>query len=137
VTPLLLNACCMFEELPAVRMSQGAALHAAVLVQSRATLGMQQWSCSGALISVLHASLSRMPAPTFLSSVGIPLDNSEAPHQQAPAVQIAQQVGADVGILSDAGESPLAVGDRIKAALGPRGPAVVFDCVGFEATMQV
>jgi threonine dehydrogenase-like Zn-dependent dehydrogenase len=52
-------------------------------------------------------------------------------------VQIAQKVGADVGILSDAGESPLAVGDRIKAALGPRGPAVVFDCVGFEATMQV
>lgn len=52
-------------------------------------------------------------------------------------MQIAQRVGADVGILSDAGESPLAVGDRIKAALGPRGPAVVFDCVGFEATMQV
>jgi threonine dehydrogenase-like Zn-dependent dehydrogenase len=52
-------------------------------------------------------------------------------------VQIAQKVGADVGILSDASESPLAVGDRIKAALGPRGPAVVFDCVGFEATMQV
>ena len=52
-------------------------------------------------------------------------------------MQIAQQVGADVGILSDNSESPLAVGDRIKAALGPRGPAVVFDCVGFEATMQV
>jgi L-iditol 2-dehydrogenase len=51
-------------------------------------------------------------------------------------LEIAQQIGADVGILSDVGESPLAVGDRIKAALGPRGPAVVFDCVGFEATMQ-
>ena len=52
-------------------------------------------------------------------------------------MQIAQEVGADVGILSDKSESPLAVGDRIKTALGPRGPAVVFDCVGFEATMQV
>jgi threonine dehydrogenase-like Zn-dependent dehydrogenase len=52
-------------------------------------------------------------------------------------VQIAQRVGADIGILLDGGQAPLAVGDRIRAALGPRGPAVVFDCVGFEATMQV
>jgi threonine dehydrogenase-like Zn-dependent dehydrogenase len=55
----------------------------------------------------------------------------------APCVQIARQMGADIGILSGRTESPYAVGDRIKSVLGPDGPSVVIDCAGFEATMQV
>jgi threonine dehydrogenase-like Zn-dependent dehydrogenase len=52
-------------------------------------------------------------------------------------LQIARQMGADIGILSGRTESPYAVGDRIKSVLGPDGPSVVIDCAGFEATMQV
>lgn len=51
-------------------------------------------------------------------------------------LEVAQKVGADIGILSGRADAPTAVGDRIKAALGPRGPAVVIDCAGFEPTMQ-
>jgi L-iditol 2-dehydrogenase len=51
-------------------------------------------------------------------------------------LEIARQMGADIGILSGRTESPYAVGDRIKSVLGPDGPSVVIDCAGFEATMQ-
>jgi L-iditol 2-dehydrogenase len=51
-------------------------------------------------------------------------------------LEVARQMGADIGILSGRTESPVAVGDRIKSVLGPDGPSVVIDCAGFEATMQ-
>jgi L-iditol 2-dehydrogenase len=52
-------------------------------------------------------------------------------------LEVARQMGADIGILSGRTESPIAVGERIKSVLGPDGPGVVIDCAGFEATMQV
>lgn len=51
-------------------------------------------------------------------------------------LEVARQMGADIGILSGRTESPIAVGERIKSVLGPDGPGVVIDCAGFEATMQ-
>ena len=40
-------------------------------------------------------------------------------------LEVARQMGADIGILSGRSESPIAVGERVKCVLGPDGPGVV------------
>ncbi len=81
-------------------------------------------------LSALAGLVSIMAAKAFGAGKVAVVDMNEG------NLEVARQMGADIGILSGRTESPIAVGERIKTVLGPDGPGVVIDCAGFEATMQ-
>ncbi|KAK9814757.1 hypothetical protein WJX72_011022 [[Myrmecia] bisecta] len=51
-------------------------------------------------------------------------------------LELATSLGASVAICQSRGASPADVAAQIRAALPPRGPDVVIDCVGFDSTVQ-